>query len=197
MILWINSAYHDSWPFVFLDRDGVINEDRPDYIKHRDEFRFYPDALQALRWLRENRIGVVVVSNQSGLNRGIISWDDFWEIHNTMVKGVREAGGNILGALYCPHRPEEACSCRKPLPGLIRAASSVFRIPLKDTCLIGDRTSDLTAAESAGCRGVFLDRSNEGVQSLAPDPTARPPLTYTTLMGAVLALSQTWDRTRS
>jgi D-glycero-D-manno-heptose 1,7-bisphosphate phosphatase len=160
-----------------LDRDGVLNEDRPDYIKHPREFRFYPDALQALRWLRENRILVVLISNQSGLNRGLIPWDDFWDIHEAMVQGIQEAGGNLLATLYCPHRPEEACSCRKPLPGMIHAASELFPISLSETYLIGDRSSDLSAASQAGCRGVLLDR-------FAGDPCK----SFSNLMDAVLAL---------
>ena len=192
MIIWLRRPDWEPSPFLLLDRDGVINEDRPDYIKHRHEFRFYPDALQALRWLRESRIGVIVVSNQSGLNRGIISWDDFWDIHEAMVAGIREAGGDILGAFYCPHRPEEACSCRKPAPGMIKAASEIFHIALKETYLIGDRSSDLHAAESAGCRGIFLDRFAQGIDALRLDAASGPAESFSNLMEAVLALSETW-----
>jgi D-glycero-D-manno-heptose 1,7-bisphosphate phosphatase len=166
MLMWIKSPVYDALPFLLLDRDGIINEDRPDYIKHSREFRFYPDALQALRWLRENHVLVVLISNQSGLNRDIISWDDFWDLHKGMVEGVREAGGDLLGAFYCPHRPEEACSCRKPSPGMIKAASEIFHIPLPQTYLIGDRSSDMIAAARAGCQGVLLDRSAHGIEDL-------------------------------
>ena len=225
MLIWINTPNYDSRPFLLLDRDGVINVDRPDYIKHRREFRFYSDALQALRWLRENRIFVALISNQSGLNRGIIPWDDFWDIHEWMVKGIQEAGGDIQGALYCPHRPEEGCSCRKPSPGMIKAASELFHLSLPETYFIGDRSSDLTAANRAGCRGVLLDRFAHGTEDLqthghvetspgkhGPEPiertsaensslntrhdspadaTGKPFASFSSLMDAVAALSET------
>ncbi len=169
MLIWVNTPKHPSRPFLFLDRDGIINKDRPDYIKHRREFEFYPDALKALRWLREHRIFVVLISNQSAINRGIITWEDFWDIHHWMLRGIRESGGDILGACYCPHRPDEGCSCRKPSPGLIETAAALFRIPLRETCFIGDRSSDLLAAGRAGCRGVLLNRLAGGVQDLPPE----------------------------
>jgi D-glycero-D-manno-heptose 1,7-bisphosphate phosphatase len=196
MLIWINHPDYDSRPFLLLDRDGVLNEDRPDYIKQRREFRFYPDALQALRWLRENQILVVLISNQSGLNRGLIAWEDFWEIHRGMVRDIQNAGGDLLGALYCPHRPEEACSCRKPLPGMIQAASDIFHFSLPETYLIGDRSSDLTAAGRAGCRGVFLDRSCGSAESRQLDAPGKPFKSFPNLMDAVLTLSESWERGR-
>jgi D-glycero-D-manno-heptose 1,7-bisphosphate phosphatase len=169
MLVWINAPQLPSRPFLYLDRDGVINKDRRDYIKHRREFEFYPDALKALRWLREHRIFVVLISNQSAINRGIITWEDFWDIHHWMLRGVRESGGDILGACYCPHRPDEGCSCRKPSPGMIETAAAVFQIPLTETFFIGDRSSDLLAARRAGCRGVLLDRLGGGIQDQPPE----------------------------
>jgi hypothetical protein len=92
-----------------------------------------------------------------------------------MIKGIQNAGGEILGTFYCPHRPEEECSCRKPSPGMIKAASTIFPIPLSATHLIGDRNSDLLAASRAGCRGVLLDRFGEGIKDLQPYRPAEPP----------------------
>ena len=174
MLISISTPQCDSRAFLLLDRDGIINKDRPDYIKHPREFHFYADALQALRWLREHHVLVVLISNQSGLNRGIIAWEDFWHIHEGMIKGIQNAGGEILGAFYCPHRPEEGCSCRKPSPGMIKAAATIFPIPLSETYLIGDRDSDLLAASRAGCRGVLLDRFGEGIKDLQPHRPAEP-----------------------
>jgi D-glycero-D-manno-heptose 1,7-bisphosphate phosphatase len=192
MLIWINTPEHDSRPFLLLDRDGVINEDRPDYIKHRREFRFYPDALNALRWLREHRIHVVLISNQSGLSRGFISWENFWDLHHWMFKGVQDAGGDILGAFYCPHHPEDGCACRKPLPGMVEAASELLHIPLAETHMIGDRGSDLTAAGRAGCPGVFLDRLGNGLEAWPLEAGGKPVKSFSNLMEAVLTLSATW-----
>jgi D-glycero-D-manno-heptose 1,7-bisphosphate phosphatase len=194
MLIWINTPQRHFQPFLLLDRDGVINEDRPDYIKHRREFHFYPDALQALRWLREHHILVVLISNQSGLNRGIISWEDFWDIHAWMLKGIQNSGGDIMGACYCPHRPDEGCSCRKPFPGMLEAASEIFQFPLSETYFIGDRDSDLFAANRAGCRGVSLDRSGGSIDHPPPVPGADPAImTCSSLMDAVFALSERWN----
>jgi D-glycero-D-manno-heptose 1,7-bisphosphate phosphatase len=194
MLIWINTPQRHLRPFLLLDRDGVINEDRPDYIKHRREFQFYPDALQALRWLREHHILVVLISNQSGLNRGIITWEDFWDIHAWMLRGIQNSGGDILGACYCPHRPEEGCSCRKPSPGMIKAASEIFRFPLPETYFIGDRDSDLLAANRAGCRGVNLDRFGGNIEHPPPVPGADLAIeSCSSLMDAVLALSKRWN----
>jgi D-glycero-D-manno-heptose 1,7-bisphosphate phosphatase len=192
MLIWVSTPECHSRPFLLLDRDGIINEDRPDYIKHRREFRFYSDALRALRWLHEHQILVVLISNQSGLNRGLISWENFWDIHQRMLRGIQDAGGDILGTFYCPHRPEEGCSCRKPQPGLIQAASQLFRIPLEETYFIGDRSSDLLAANNAGCRGVLLDRFGEGSEGMQSDVSGERIKSFYSLMDAVLALSETW-----
>lgn len=192
MLIWVGAADYQARHFLLLDRDGIINEDRPDYIKHPGEFRFYEDALQALRWLHQQGIGTVVISNQSGLNRGFISWDDFWGIHACLIKGVREAGGNILGAFYCPHRPDEGCSCRKPLPGMLQAASERFQIPLAETHFIGDKETDLLAARRAGCRGVLLDLVGNLSKSLQRNPAWGQLRSFGSLTEAVLTLSEAW-----
>jgi len=158
VIVWIASWVPPSRRFVFLDRDGVLNEDREDYVKNVGEFRFYGDALESLRRLREAGVGVVLASNQSGLGRGIVSWEDFWEMHERMVEEIRRAGGELSGALYCPHRPEDGCSCRKPAPGMLLEAAEVLGARLKESFMVGDRGTDLEADARAGATGLLLDR---------------------------------------
>jgi D-glycero-D-manno-heptose 1,7-bisphosphate phosphatase len=189
MLIWINSPEPISGKFLFLDRDGVINEDSPHYIKNRREFRFYADALEALRLLREKRVNVIVISNQSGLHRGIIKRDDFWEMHDYMISSIREAGGDILATFYCPHRPDENCACRKPSPAMIFEASRLYGTALsRATFMIGDRLKDLEAADRAGCAGILLERTT-------PSPPPHGDFgdmgrfhKYPTLMEAVLSL---------
>jgi D-glycero-D-manno-heptose 1,7-bisphosphate phosphatase len=171
MIAWLDSSQPRSSRFILLDRDGVLNANRPDYVKSSREMRFYPDALDAVKLLNEYGVDVVITSNQSGLNRGIIGWNDFWEMHGAMVQAVEGAGGRILAAFYCPHRPDEGCSCRKPAPGMIRAACDLYRFAPRDAFLVGDSLSDLEAAENAGCTPVFLDRECVGGAGL-PHVTA-------------------------
>lgn len=161
MLIWINSPQPRSREIVFLDRDGVINEDRPDFITSWHDVRFYPDALDALKLLHEQKVQVILISNQSGLGRGIIHWESFWEIHHRMMELIRQAGGDILAAFFCPHHPDDDCECRKPKPGMILEAARIYDIPLGTCTMIGDRRTDLEAAAQAGCRGVLLDRGRE------------------------------------
>ncbi len=183
MITWIGSPRRDMRDFLFLDRDGVVNVDRKDYVKRWEEFQFYSDALEAVGWLVSREIGVILISNQSALGRGYMTWEDFWEIHEKMIAGLREAGGDLLGAFYCPHRPDEKCLCRKPAPGLLLEAAKVFGVSLKTSCFIGNARTDMQAADNAGCRGILLDRF-DGEDSSTGGTDER----YATLMEAVKAL---------
>lgn len=158
MLVWTGSLNRPVKSCLFLDRDGVLNHDRPDYVKSWGEIVFYPDALEALRWLRERAIAAVLVSNQSGLGRGIIRWSDFWHLHERMVGTIRDAGGDLTAAFFCPHRPDEGCSCRKPAPGMILAAARLLSIPLESCFMVGDRPTDLEAMANAGGRAVLLVR---------------------------------------
>jgi D-glycero-D-manno-heptose 1,7-bisphosphate phosphatase len=195
MLSWIRSPETSHRKFAFLDRDGVINVDRTDYIKGWGEYHFYLDALEALRWLREHSINAILISNQSALNRGIVRREDFWNIHDRMLHGIREAGGDLLAAYYCPHRPDEKCACRKPAPGMILAACAVYRVSMENACMIGDRETDLSAAARAGCRGILLNRlsgeptSGETLPPAAPSPgTGAGDSVYPDLLQAVLSV---------
>jgi len=192
MLIWMSSPTARSRRFLFLDRDGVLNVDSPDYIKHWDEFHFYPDAPDALRWLRNRDVNVILVSNQSVLHRGLISPDDFWQLHERMIHRVCEAGGDILATFYCPHRPDEKCSCRKPSPDMILAAARLYGAPMETSYFIGDRATDLQAADRAGCRFIMLERSTNG--GPLPDTTTVDYMarkSYTTLLEAVAAIGET------
>jgi D-glycero-D-manno-heptose 1,7-bisphosphate phosphatase len=188
MLIWINSPRPRSRRFLFLDRDGVINADSPDYIKHWGEFRFYPDALDALRWLHKREINVILISNQSALRRGLTTPEDFWDLHRRMIRAVRQAGGDILATFYCPHRPDEKCPCRKPSPAMILAASNLFAIPLEDTYMIGDRPTDIQAGAQAGCRGIMLERFTGDQAYPAPLAGATAHGQYGSLFEAVTSL---------
>lgn len=185
MICWISHSHLSSHRFLLVDRDGVINRDRPDYVKNRSEFTFYPDALSALQWLQAHGVRVIVVSNQSALHRGLMEWEAFFDIHGHMVHEIRASGGRLDGAFYCPHRPDEECSCRKPAPGMIMAAASYFGFPLAKTPFVGDKLTDVGAAENAGCFPVLLRRTPDGVEAPRHVPV------YNTLFDAVRDLFDT------
>lgn len=189
MLIWTRAPQTDRRNFLFLDRDGVINRDSPEYIKHWQEFHFYPDSLPVLRWLHRHAIEVILISNQSALNRGLMSREAFWEVHERMLHAIRQAGGDLLAAFYCPHRPDENCSCRKPAPGMILTAARQFGIALPDTAFIGDRPTDLLAATRAGCQGVWIERSSNGKARTADFGEAAPPVSsHACLSAAVSAI---------
>jgi len=145
-----------SKPAVFLDRDGVINEDSYDYVKSWDEFRFRADALAALRRLHEHGVEVYVISNQSGVGRGYFSERTLLDIFTRMRLHVAKAGGLIHGIHYCPHRPDEGCQCRKPCPGQLLTAAAKYGLDLQRSLVVGDSCSDVNAAHAAGCSSIFL-----------------------------------------
>lgn len=141
---------------VFLDRDGVINEKRPDHVKAWDEFVFLPGALDALRMLHANGWLTIIVTNQAIINRGLVSRHEVDEIHHRMARVVERYGGHIESILCCPHRPDELCSCRKPHPGLLLQAAEHYGLPLDQCYLVGDALTDVEAGQTVGCRCVLL-----------------------------------------
>lgn len=141
---------------VFLDRDGVICENRPDHVKSWTEFRFLPGALQALRRLSAAPFSIVVVTNQAIVHRGIVPAAVVEEIHRWMIWDIQLAGGRVDAIYYCPHRPEEGCLCRKPKPGLLLQAARDLGIRLEASYLIGDALTDVEAALAAGCQPLLV-----------------------------------------
>jgi len=141
---------------VFVDRDGVINEHRADYVKSWGEFVFLPGVFAALRCLAQSSLAVVVVSNQSAVGRGLVSRSELETIHRRMVQEIEREGGRVDDVLYCPHRPGEGCDCRKPRPGLLRRAAARLGLDLSRSFLVGDAQSDVEAALDAGCRPLLV-----------------------------------------
>lgn len=141
---------------VILDRDGVINENRDDYVRTADEFVFLDGALEGLAKLRKAGATTVVVSNQAGVGRGLIDPAELERINRKMLLEVAEHGGKISGLYYCVHRREEHCDCRKPETGLLRRASGELGFDLTDSYLVGDAGSDIEAGRRAGCRTVLV-----------------------------------------
>ncbi len=143
-------------PAVFLDRDGVINVNRPDHVKSWAEFEFLPGALEALARLAALNRPVIVVTNQAIVNRGMVPQPVVDEINCRMAAEIVRAGGRIDAVVYCPHRPEEACRCRKPQPGLLLEAARRYRLDLRRSVLVGDALTDIAAGQAAGCRTIMV-----------------------------------------
>ena len=143
-------------PAIFLDRDGVINENRPDHVKSWQEFCFLPGALDALRALTRLGVPIVIVTNQAAIGRQLVTHETVETIHQHMHAAIRQVGGAITTVLYCPHRPEEHCACRKPAPGLLFEAAQRLQVDLARSVLVGDAESDIQAGQRAQCQTVLV-----------------------------------------
>jgi len=147
---------------VFVDRDGVINENCSDYVKSWSEFKFLPGSLDALKLLTINGYNIVVVTNQSVINRKLVTETELRGIHEKLIKAVVEHGGEIKDIFFCPHVPEDGCGCRKPEPELIRRAQAKYGVDLAATAMIGDSFKDVLCARHAGCGRVILVKTGHG-----------------------------------
>jgi D-glycero-D-manno-heptose 1,7-bisphosphate phosphatase len=132
-------------PVVFLDRDGVINENRPDHVKCWDEFRFLQGAPEAIARLSRAGARVFVITNQAIIHNGLATHQAVTTINQRMVQEIRRAGGTILDVAYCPHRADEGCSCRKPSPGLLLRLAQRHGVDLREAVVIGDALTDVEA----------------------------------------------------
>jgi D-glycero-D-manno-heptose 1,7-bisphosphate phosphatase len=150
---------------LFLDRDGVICRDRADYVKSWEEFRFIPGVKAALRALREAEIPVLIITNQSVINRGILTREALDSLHRKMIRDIVRAGGEISGIYYCPHRPEEGCDCRKPGTALLKQAARDHHLNLKKCVFVGDTLKDLEAGKGVGCRTILV-QTGQGRETL-------------------------------
>lgn len=184
---------------IFLDRDGVINRNRPDHVKAWEEFEFLPGSVEALARLAGSKHRIFIITNQAIINRGIISLANLDSIHQRMLDSIEKAGGKIEAVLYCPHQADEACGCRKPQPGLLFQAQRKYGIQLENSWLIGDHLNDIEAGRRAGCR-TMLVLTGRGVQSYQnykkcpPEFSTYPLLTSTDLSEAVEIILQTEQR---
>jgi D-glycero-D-manno-heptose 1,7-bisphosphate phosphatase len=141
---------------IFLDRDGVINENRADYVKSWSEFRFLPGSREAIAKLTQAGHRIVVCSNQAGVARGSISMETVDEIHRRMKNSISEVGGKIEKIYCCPHGRDEDCACRKPRPGMLLRARDELGIDMHDAVFIGDSITDIRAGLAAGIQTVLV-----------------------------------------
>lgn len=150
------NAVQRSAGLVMIDRDGVINEDSGEFIKSVAEWRPIKGSLEAIAALTRAGWRVAVVTNQSGIGRGLYDDATLGKIHEHMRERVRAAGGELAGIYYCPHLPEDGCECRKPRPGLFRALERELGVAVRGAPYIGDRISDIEAAEGVGAQPLLV-----------------------------------------
>jgi D-glycero-D-manno-heptose 1,7-bisphosphate phosphatase len=141
---------------VFLDRDGVINENREDYVKSVDELKFLPGSVQAISRLTTAGFRVIIISNQQGVGRGLIQHDTLEQINDVLHAELASVGSEISGIYYCPHLKEENCACRKPKPGLLLQAAKDLGFDVSDSVFVGDSAGDMEAGQAAGCQTILV-----------------------------------------
>ena len=143
----------------FLDRDGVINQERKDYVKKLDEFYILENVSNAINIIKNHGFLVIIITNQSAINRKLLSVEMLNKIHEKLQIYLKKHNTSFDKIYFCPHTPSENCECRKPKPGLIIQAINDFNIDVSQSFMIGDSKTDIKAAKSAGCKGILLKKN--------------------------------------
>ncbi|WP_326620936.1 HAD-IIIA family hydrolase [Streptomyces anulatus] len=164
---------------VLLDRDGVLNVNRPDHVTRAEQWRWLPGALDACARLTGLGLHLAVVTNQAAIGRGLLTAYELDRIHDRMVADLAAVGVPRPVILHCPHPPAVGCSCRKPRPGLLTGALEQLQALPAQALLVGDHDSDLMAAAAAGCWSLHV-RSGRG----------RPPAAHPGCLGSVPGLAE-------
>ncbi len=157
--------------FVVLDRDGTIIEEKF-YLSDPDKVALVPGAAQGLRKMQDMGLGLIVVTNQSGIARGYLDEARLEQIHDRMKRLLSDEGVRLDRVYYCPHLPEEDCSCRKPKPGLIHRAAQDYGFEEKKAFVIGDKHCDIDLGRAVGATTILV-RSGYGAE-LESDENMRP-----------------------
>lgn len=177
-------------PAIFLDRDGVLIKNRPDYVRNVEQAEIYPGTLEALAKVSRSDYRVVIVTNQSGVGRGLIDMEEAEAINRHLVIEAHKVGCRIDAVCMCVHAPEQECDCRKPKPGLLLHAVNLLGIDLTNSVMIGDAVTDLEAGRAAGVGRVALvrtGRGNEQAGELQSNGSAKPRI-YDDLQSALAEL---------
>lgn len=145
---------------IVLDRDGVINLDSKDYIKSTQEWQPIPGSLKAISLLNSGNFTVSVATNQSGIARGLYTKQTMHAIHRKMRRWGRKENAEIDSIFYCPHGPDDGCTCRKPRPGLLEKIAKFYSYSLKNVIFVGDSVRDIQCAIHAGAKPVLVLTGN-------------------------------------
>ena len=150
---------------VILDRDGVINADSKNHIKSLDEFKLLPRSVNAIANLHKAGWPVFVITNQSGLERGLYDEATLASMHRYLYQEVLKQGGDIRAIYYCPHHPDSHCDCRKPKPGLFQQLALEHNIDLSKSYYVGDKTTDIEVALAVKAQPILV-KTGKGLLTL-------------------------------
>jgi D-glycero-D-manno-heptose 1,7-bisphosphate phosphatase len=154
------------YPAVFLDRDGVLIENREDYVREWSQVFIYPKTHLSLFRIQQAGYKIIIVTNQSAVGRGLISLQTAQEINRKLVETIRENNGQVDRVYMCPHHPDDGCDCRKPKPGMILQAARELDLDLSRSWMIGDAWSDMLAGQAAGVQGLLMVKTGRGTDQL-------------------------------
>jgi histidinol-phosphate phosphatase family protein len=157
---------------LFLDRDGVINHRIPnDYVKQWSEFHFLPEAILAIVKLSKIFNHIVVVTNQAGISKGLMTENQLFNIHQNMISAIKKAGGHIDKVYFAPDHPKMPTNMRKPNIGMAEQAKLDFPIiKFENSVMVGDSISDIQFGKNAGMITVFIEGKGEAPSVVKPDP---------------------------
>jgi D-glycero-D-manno-heptose 1,7-bisphosphate phosphatase len=172
---------------IILDRDGVINYDREQFIKSPDEWRPIPGSLEAIARLNHAGFRVVVATNQSGLGRRLLDTATLISIHDKLHKALAQVGGRIDAVFFCPHTADANCDCRKPKPGMLADIGRRFGVELTGVPCIGDSLRDLQAADACGAQPILV-LTGKGEKTLREGNFPKNTVIFPDLAFAVTAL---------
>ena len=162
---------------VLLDRDGVINEDRPEGVLRREEFRLLPGALEAIVRLTRAGYKIAICTNQSAIGMGRLAPATLDAIHTDLCKQATAAGGAIDAIYFAPDVPDAPSERRKPAPGMLLEALAEFEADAASTFMVGDMLRDLEAAERAGCKRILVRTGKGAALEVQGIPTHVQPVT--------------------
>ena len=172
---------------VMLDRDGTVIKECH-YLSEPGQVELLPGVGEGLRQLQEMGLGLVLLTNQSGLNRGYFGWEEVERVHQVLRELLEVEGVELEGIFICPHRPEEGCGCRKPEPGLVDQAAQEMGFDPQAGFLIGDKGCDIDVGKRVGAQ-TFLVRTGYGAQ-LEAEGDIRPDFVVDDVRGAVPVIAE-------
>jgi histidinol-phosphate phosphatase family protein len=140
---------------IFLDRDGTIIEDKV-FLGNPDEIEFFPGAIEAIKILRRLGYKIVVISNQSGIGRGILTKKMVNQVNESFLRSLKGKDAPVDALFFCPHHPDDNCDCRKPKTGMIKKAATELKLDLKDAVVIGDHLCDIELGKNIGAKTVLV-----------------------------------------
>jgi D-glycero-D-manno-heptose 1,7-bisphosphate phosphatase len=190
----VDERLNDQPGTVILDRDGTIVVERH-YLSHPDQIQLIPRAAEGLRRLKRAGFRLVVVTNQSGIDRGYFDWARLQEIHARMGELLAAEGVVLDGIYVCPHTPDAHCECRKPRTALIKAAAAKFRFEPADAWVVGDKPCDIALGRGIGARTIFV-RTGHGARYETEGDTAAD-YTVDDLLAACEVIAPTHSMSRA